>query len=289
MDFRAVAMGVAFAIIWASAFTAARIIVADAPPLTALSIRFLVSGALGVAIAIWLGQTWKLTPSQWTATLIFGLSQNALYLGLNFVAMQTVEASLAAIIASTMPLLVALGGWFVFGERVTTLGAAGLLAGVAGVTVVMGSRLNAGADTFGITLCAIGVASLAIATMSVRGAFSGGNVMMIIGLQFLVGAAVLGSIAVTLETWAVNWTWSLGLAFTYTTLVPGLAANWVWFQLVNRTGAVRAATFHFLTPPFGVAVAALLLGERMGRYDALGVAVIAVGIVAVQLSKRTIH
>ncbi len=286
MDIRAIAMGVAFAIIWASAFTTGRIIVADAPPLTALAIRFLISGVLAIAIAIRLGQSWKLTPAQWIATFVFGLCQNALCLGLNFVAMQTVEASLAAIIASTMPLLVALGGWFAFGERVTALGAAGLVFGVAGVTIVMGSRLTAGADTFGVILCAIGVFSLAIATMSVRGASSGGNVMMIIGLQFLVGATSLGLIAIPTETWTVNWTWPLGLAFTYTTLVPGLAGNWVWFLLVNRIGATRAATFHFLTPPFGVAVAALLLGERMGWYDVLGVAVIAFGILAVQLSRR---
>jgi probable blue pigment (indigoidine) exporter len=43
----------------------------------------------------------RLTKAQWRAVLIFGICQNALYLGLNFVAMQTVEASLAAIIASS--------------------------------------------------------------------------------------------------------------------------------------------------------------------------------------------
>ena len=289
MDIRAISMGVAFAIMWASAFTAARLVVADAPPLTALSIRFLISGALGIAIAVRLGQSWKLTPAQWIATLVFGLCQNALYLGLNFVAMQTVEASLAAIIASTMPLLVAMGGWLAFGERVTALGAAGLVSGMAGVAIVMGSRLTAGADAYGVVLCAIGVVSLTVATMSVRSASSGGNVLMVVGLQMLVGSAVLGLIAIPTETWTVNWNWPMGLAFIYTALVPGLAATWVWFLLVNRIGAMRAATFHFLTPPFGVAVAALFLGERMGWQDALGVAVIALGILAVQQSRRAVQ
>ena len=108
MDLRALGMGLAFAVMWSSAFTSARIIVASAPPLTALSLRFLISGALGVLIARALGQDWRLSPAQWRATVVFGICQNALYLGLNFVAMQTIEAGLAAIIASTMPLLVAL-------------------------------------------------------------------------------------------------------------------------------------------------------------------------------------
>ena len=51
MDIRAIAMGVIFAFMWASAFTSARMIVADAPPITALAIRFLVSGLIGIAIA----------------------------------------------------------------------------------------------------------------------------------------------------------------------------------------------------------------------------------------------
>src|SRR6056297_546003 len=126
LDIRAILMGMAFAVMWSSAFTSARIIVADAPPLLALALRFALSGALAVLIARWMGQSWRLTRSQWKATIIFGICQNALYLGLNFVAMQRIEASLAAIIASSMPLLVAAANWLVFGERVPALGIFGL-------------------------------------------------------------------------------------------------------------------------------------------------------------------
>lgn len=279
-------MGLVFAAMWASAFTSARMIVADAPPLTALALRFLISGVIGIAIARAMGQSWHLTRPQWIATLIFGLCQNALYLGLNFVAMQTIEASLAAIIASTMPLLVAIGGWAAFGEKVSPLGAIGLIIGVAGVALIMGSRLSGGVDAFGLVLCIIGVLSLTVATMAVRGASTGGNLLMIVGLQMLIGSASLSVVAIFTESWAVNWTWTLGAAFTYTTLIPGLAATWVWFRLVNRIGAVRAATFHFLTPFFGVSVAAVLLGESLGKADVLGVVIIMVGILAVQLSKQ---
>lgn len=289
MDIRAIAMGVAFAIMWASAFTSARIIVADAPPLTALAIRFLISGLIGVGIARWMGQSWHLTRSQWIATLVFGLCQNALYLGLNFVAMQTIEASLAAIIASTMPLLVALGGWLVFGDKVRLLGAAGLVTGVIGVGLIMGSRISGGVDLYGLILCVVGVLSLTVATMAVRGASAGGNLLMIVGLQMLIGSASLGIVALATESWAVNWNWPMALAFVYTTLVPGLGATWVWFRLVNRIGAVRAATFHFLTPFFGVTIAALLLGEALQAYDVLGVAIIMLGILAVQMSRQSVR
>lgn len=279
-------MGLAFALMWSSAFTSARIIVADASPLFALALRFLISGALGVGIAAALGQSWRLTPAQWKATILFGICQNALYLGLNFVAMQTVEASVAAIIASTMPLLVAVFSWLILGERLKPLAIAGLVAGLVGVALIMGSRISAGVDLFGIALCGIGVLALTFATLAVRGATSGGNFLMIVGLQMLIGSAALFIVAPFLETPQVTLSWTWIAAFVYTTLVPGLAATWVWFLLVDRIGAIRGATFHFLNPFFGVAIAAVLLGEALGWLDIIGVAVITVGILAVQIARQ---
>ncbi len=286
MDTRAIAMGLTFALMWSSAFTSARIIVVDASPLFSLALRFLVSGLLGVMIARFMGQSWRLTRSQWYATILFGICQNALYLGLNFVAMQTVQASLAAIIASTMPLLVGLASWLFLGERLKPVGVLGLAAGFVGVAIIMGSRIGAGVDLFGVLLCGLGVLALAFATLAVRGATSGGNFMMIVGLQMLVGSALLFIATPIFETIRINPTWPLALAFAYTTLVPGLAATLIWFLLLDRIGPIRAATFHFLNPVFGVAIAALLLGEQLGIWDAVGVLVVTFGILAVQLARR---
>lgn len=286
MDIRAIVMGLAFAAMWSSAFTSARVIVEFAPPLTALAFRFLVSGTLGVLIAFALGQTMRLTRQQWIGVVVFGICQNALYLGLNFVAMQTIAASLAAIIASTMPLLVALVGWLFLGQKIKALGVAGLIAGVVGVVIIMGARITGGVDLYGLILCLIGVASLTIATLAVMGASSGGNVLMIVGLQMLVGSTVLWAPALVFETFDVTWNWQLIVAFIYTTIVPGLLATWVWFVLVGRIGAVKASTFHFLNPFLGVAIAAALLGESIGLLDVVGVIIIAGGILAVQLSKQ---
>ncbi|MFN4056608.1 MAG: DMT family transporter [Roseinatronobacter sp.] len=287
MDIRALFMGLAFALMWSSAFTSARIIVAAAPPMTALSLRFLISGIIGIGIALALGQSWRLTPAQWRATVIFGVTQNALYLGLNFVAMQTIEASVAAIIASTMPLLVAFSGWVIFREKLRPLAIAGLAGGFAGVAIIMGARMGAGGvDLFGVGLCVLGVVALTVATLAVRGASAGGgNLLMIVGLQMLVGSVLLAGPALVFEEFTVQWSWQLLAAFSYTVLVPGLLATWVWFALVGRIGAVRAATYHFLNPFFGVAVAALLLGEALGPYDIIGVLIVMAGILAVQRAR----
>ena len=286
MDFRALLLGLVFALIWSSAFTSARIIVEAAPPLTALSLRFFLSGVLGIGIALALGQSFGLSRAQWRAVLIFGICQNALYLGLNFVAMQTVEASLAAIIASVMPLLVAAANWGIFRDRLPVLGVMGLVAGFAGVAIIMADRFNGGADAVGIVMCVLGVVALTVATLTVKSASSdGGNLLMVVGLQLMVGSIALLPPALILETIEVSWSWELVAAFTYTTLMPGLFATFIWFKLVGRIGSTRAATFHFLNPVFGVAIAAALLGERLSWWDVVGVVVITIGILAVQLSR----
>ena len=51
-------------------------------------------------------------------------------------------------------------------------------------------------------------------------------------------------------------------------------------------GTVKAATFHFLNPFFGVAIAAMFLSEKLGPLDLVGVIIITGGILAVQLSKQ---
>ena len=286
MDLRAILMGLTFAFIWSSAFTSARIIVEYASPLASLALRFLVSGLIGIAIARAMGQTWYLTRDQWRATIVFGVCQNAIYLGMNFYAMQTVEASLASIIASLLPLMVAFAGWVIFRDKLPALGVVGLMLGIAGVVLIMSSRIEAGVDLYGVALCVIGAIALTIATLSMRTMSAGGNLLMVVGLQMIVGACVLALASAVTETIHVSVTPELIAAFIYTTLGPGLLATWIWFSLVERIGAIKATTFHFLNPFFGVAVAAVLLGERLGPRDVLGVAIIAAGILAVQLSRQ---
>lgn len=288
MDFRAVLMGISFSVMWSSAFATARILVAGAPPFMTLSMRFALAGFVAILIARALGQDWRLDAVQARSVIIFGLCQNALYLGLNFVAMQKIEASLASIIASSMPLIVAAMAWVWRGEKMKPLGMAGLIIGFSGVTLIMGSRISGGADAVSVVYCLIGAAALGIATLTVSSASKGGNLLMIVGLQMWVGALALAIVAGVWETGGIDLDPKWIAAFFYQVFIPGLLATFIWFSLVGRVGAIKASAFHFLNPFFGVVIAALLLGEHIGVLDMVGVAVAALGILAVQLSKMKV-
>ena len=285
MDIKSFFMGLSFALIWSSAFTSARIIVQDAPPLTILSLRFLISGILVLAIGFALGQRLRFATIPWRAVILFGVCQNTIYLGLNFIAIQSLQAGFASIIASALPLVVGLIAYGVYRERIAPMGIIGLCLGFAGVILIMAQRVTQGADIVSTGLCIIAVVALAVAALAVRGASSGSNLLIVVGLQMLIGAASLAIPAVVFEDWVINWSATMVFAFSYTIVMPGAVATIIWFMLVNRIGATKAATFHFLNPFFGVATAAVILGEPLGIYDIIGVVIVMGAILMVQLSR----
>ena len=285
LDWRALGLGLAFATIWSSAFTSSRIVVEYWPPFLVLSVRFLFSGLLALGIGYAAGQRIRLTPAEWRAVVVFGICQNALYLGLFHYAMQTVEAGLAAILASALPLCVAGLARVFLGQRLPPVAIAGLFAGFGGVLVIMTGRLGHGLDWGGVAACLVGVMALAVATLTLSNAAAGGSLWMVVGLQMLVGAAALFPASLLLESWQVAVNGRFVAAFLYSAVVSGVVATMIWFVLVRRIGATRAATFHFLNPFLGVAIAAAILGERVTARDLFGVAIIMAGILAVQLAR----
>jgi probable blue pigment (indigoidine) exporter len=134
-------------------------------------------------------------------------------------------------------------------------------------------------------LCVAGAIALGVATLAVRGASGQGNLLMVVGLQMLVGAFALGPVALAFESPRLAPSPAFFAAFAYQILVPGLAATLLWFALVRRIGTLRAASFHFLNPVFGVLIAAVLLAEPISRWDILGVAIAMAGILAVQRAR----
>lgn len=282
----AIVIGVVFALMWSSAFTAAKIALADAPPFLILTLRFFISGALALIVAFALGQRLPSERRQWGAIILLGLCQNSLYLGLNFKAMTLVSAGLAAILASSVPLLVALFCRVILRERLGWIGYLGLVLGFVGVLTIMFDRIAGGSSSLGILFCLLGAVAMAGATLIVRNTDLGDGLLMIVGLQMLVGSiSLLPVVALFEDVQAVRLTASLAVTFAYIVLVPGLLATFVWFYLVRRIGATHAAAFHFLNPAFGVIIAQLFLGELIGLYDFLGVAIIMVSILAVQFSR----
>ncbi|MEM7445156.1 MAG: DMT family transporter [Pseudomonadota bacterium] len=287
-----VAMGIGFALIWSSAFTFAKFALQYAPPLLMLSGRFMVAGLIAVAIAAALGNRLPRGRDPWMRITVLGICQNVLYLGLMFVAMTSIEAGLGAIIGSALPLVVAALAPAFLHERIGPIKMTGLALGFLGVIWVMQNHLGdapSGAlgTTAGILFAAVGTIALGVGTVVVKHGSFGTGIMMVVGLQMLVGGIVLAPLGLALESFSdFDITWQFVAAISYIIVGPSLLATWLWFTLLQRTSATEAGAYHFLNPVFGVAVAWLVLGEQFGWSDWIGIGLVAAGILVVNRGGR---
>ncbi|WP_447917245.1 DMT family transporter [Achromobacter aegrifaciens] len=270
----------AFCFLWSSAFAAAKIAVRDCPPLTLLTIRFLIAGALMLGLAAASGR-WKLPAGRDLASLILlGMLNNALYLGLSWSGMTTVSSAFTAVLISTNPLLIGVLAGPVLGERLGWRKLIGLLLGLAGVALVLRSRLSGmQEDLHGTLLVTGGLVALVAGTLLYKRLKPTSGLWTSTGIQSLAGAAALLPFALMHESLGdARMTASLFWSMAYMIVAVSMGGYYLWFMILGRATATAASALHFLMPPLGLLFGWLVLGEHVSWLDLLGIVPIAFGI-----------
>ncbi|MGB7260291.1 MAG: DMT family transporter [Pseudolabrys sp.] len=273
----------AFVLLWSSAFAVGKVAIADCPPLLFLAARFLAAGILMMGLAAATGTRWTLSKRDVLVFAALGIVSQAMFLGIGFIALETVSSGLAALIISSNPIIAAIFAVLLLGERMTWSKALGLLLGLGGVAFIVKSRLVLGTDQLG------GVALAVLALL----AFVGGTILFKLfapkhghwignGIQSLSSGIALMPFAVSFESFHdIVPTWSLATAFAYSVLMVSVFAYLLWFRILTVSGATAASSYHFLIPPLGILFGWLLLGEHLDLTDMLGIIPVALGILLV--------
>ena len=229
----------AFCLLWSSAFAAAKIAVRDCPPMTLLAFRFLIAGALmlGVAAASW---RWP-SRRDVAALALLGLLNNALYLGLSWSGMTRVSSAFTAVLISTNPLLIGVLAGPVLGERLSWRKLLGLLLGLAGVAVVLRSRLSGmQEDAHGTLLVVGGLIALVAGTLLYKRLKPSADLWMATGIQSLAGAAAMMPIAqVVDDLGAARMTASLFWSMAYMIVAVSIGGYYLWFMILGRASHRR--------------------------------------------------
>jgi drug/metabolite transporter (DMT)-like permease len=272
-------MVAAFCLLWASAFSVAKLAMADCPPLLLLAFRFLLAGGLVLGAAAAFGVPLKLDRRNLVLFAALGVANQAVYLGIGYVGLRAIPSGLSALIISANPVLAAVLATVFLRERMTWRKVAGLVLGVVGLVFIVESRLSGGVDTVGITLTFVALVSLVAGTILFKrfaptNGFWVGN-----GVQsFAAGIAVL-PFALGFESVSdIVPTWSLFWSMTYLVLLVSVFAYLLWFQMLSVSGATAASSYHFLMPPLGLLFGWLLLGEHVAATDLIGIVPVAFGI-----------
>jgi drug/metabolite transporter (DMT)-like permease len=270
----------AFCILWSLAFVAGKIGVAYCPPLFLLAARFLAAGILILAVARLRGQSFALSRREIAVFAVLGLVNNALYLGLGYVALTSVSAGLGGLIISTNPVLTSLLAALLLGEALTFRKVAGLVLGIAGVALIVAHRLSTGSDGLqGILLSITSLIALVVGTILFKRLAPTGNLWIGNGIQNLAAGLVLLPLALGLSR-AGDIVPNLRLlaAFAFLVLGGSMLAFFLWFHLVRVCGAAAASAYHFLMPPLAMFFAWAVLGEHVVAFDFLGILPVVLGI-----------
>ncbi len=288
MDGKNWLMLLAVSIIWAGSFLLTEIALRDVPPLSIMTARVTI-GALGLyammrAAGVCLPNSRDVAPHVLVlAFLLLGLVNNVVPFSLIVWGQTHLSASLASILNATMPLFtIFLAHFFTSDEKLTFNKLVGILAGLAGVMVIVG---NDGIDfASGTTLGKLAIlgaaCSYAIAALIAR-RFARWQLHPLF-VAFGQSAAA-ACIAVPLSAY-IDMPWQLTVtpqgwaALVALGLVCSSLAYALYFRLIANAGATNASLVTLLIPPFAIVSGALLLGERLSEVQIGGMALILLGL-----------
>jgi drug/metabolite transporter (DMT)-like permease len=272
MSRRAAALFGAVSILWGIPY--ALIAVAldhGAGPLLIAWVRVATGAAVLLAFAMATGRLRGLGAHR-GALLAIALADVAAPLALLPYAERHVSSSLAGILVATTPLFVGVIG-FLPGqpERVDARRWLGLLAGFAGVTVLVGGALSGALGAAALVLAA--AAGYAVASILVRdlddvSPVGVGAAALAVAAVLLAPAAGLDAGAPTARAWLPML--ALGLLCT----AAGFAT---YYLLIAEVGATTASLTTYVAPICSVAVGAIALGDAIGASALAGLALILAG------------
>ena len=249
------------AALWGGSFLFIRVAAPALGPLPLAAGRVVIAGVVLWAGLLAVGRRPAMR-AHWRALVVLGGLNAAIPFSLIAAAELHLTASLAAMLNATVPLWAAAFGAIWLGERVNARRAAGLLAGVAGVSVLVGwspiALTTATVLSVLATLVATGCYALAGVWAKKRLAGVPGPTLAL-GQQL--GAAAWLVIPASVALPDAQPTRPAILALLVLALACTSVAYLLYFQLLAAVGPTKSTTVTYLLPVFGTAWGALFLDE----------------------------
>jgi drug/metabolite transporter (DMT)-like permease len=276
-----VLLGLIFSFLWASASTAAKYSFQGQPPLTILSVRFAVAGALMMAWHYGLRRDGALPRGrQWGQVAIVGLTNSTLFLGAAWLGLREVPVGLYSLFLATMPFQVAILSRVWLGRQVTRREWLGIAVAAIGLAIVAAPSLARSTATLsGLLLVIIAMVSQAVGAVYLKRAALELPSGMINAWQLLIGLGFLLPFAAALDGGAgLRPTPQMISGLAWSIVMVSVAANALLFTMQKRD-PLWASTWLLLAPVFSYLQAALVLGEPIGWTDLIGSALVVAGLV----------
>ncbi len=272
-----------FVLLWSTGFIGAKLGLPYAEPATFLSIRMLAVLALLLPVCVLTSAPWPSSRREAGHMAVAGVFTQAGYLGGVFYSLHVgMPTGVSALIMGLQPILTALLGAPLIGERTNARQWAGLLLGVAGVALVVGEKaVFEGVNAAAVFLSAFALLSITLGTLWQKRFCPRIDLRSGAALQFGAALAVLAPVALLVESHQVRWTGEFVFAVAWLAIVLSLGAVFLLFWLIRHGAANKVASLMYLVPPCTALIAWPLFGETYTLFSAagMGLAVLAVWLV----------
>lgn len=275
------------ALIWGGAFFFIGVAVRHVQPLTYVWLRLTI-GAAGLWTYLMVkGVRISLPRQVWGSILLLALLNNALPFALFGWGQTHIASGLASILNATTPIWgVVVAHFLTRDERMSPRKVAGVLLGFGGVATMIGPSLLSSLGTSALAQLACVAASLSYALAAVwarRFKRLGISPFSVTTGQLTAGALVMLPVSMLVDR---PWTHafpplSAWAAIAALALLCTAFGYVLYFRLIEHAGATNALLVTLLVPPIAILLGALFLGETLAPQDFAGLALIALGLAAI--------
>ena len=284
MDLATWGLLVLLGFIWGGSFFFGRVAVQHVPPMTLVLFRV---GLAALALHLAFGRTpgfYQTLTSRWRELLIMGLINNAIPFTLIFVGQTEIGSGLASILNATTPVwAVLVAQVLTTDEKITSAKLIGCGLGLAGMVLLIGpSALGLADSPLWAMLAVIGAAVSYGFAATFGKRFKGVSPRITATGQLTASSLIMLPLA-----FIVDRPWTLPMppvdviaAILALALVSTAFAYIVFFRILSVAGATSASLVTLLVPPAAILLGVLFLGETLSLTEALGLGLIALGLLS---------
>ena len=274
-------------LLWGGAFFLIELGLRGFPPNTLVFLRMAIAAPLMLIVLWFLKQKLPTDAKSWKQLFILGAINAALPFILFFWGQTQIDSGLASVLNATTPLWGVVTAHFLTrDEKATPARMIGVLLGMAGIIVMVGTEALSGITGSVLAQLACLTATLSYAFAAIYGRTLSQSTMspMVIATGQVITAAILMlPIAVIVDQpWTLPtpgwdaWAGAIGLAIPSTAV-----AYFFYFKLIDRAGASNAMLVAFIMPVIAIILGVVALGETVDLKEIAGASLIALGLIAI--------
>lgn len=291
---------VAICVIWGTTYLAIKVALGTIPPLLMGGFRYLIAGAIMLAVIKIQGR--RLPPwSAWPSQALIGCIMLGFGNGGVVIAEQYLTSGLTAVLVGTSPFwMVGIDAAFPGGKRLRVMQVVGMTIGFLGIVLLVWPDLAHGADqgnnsgSPSFTGVLIGIVAVQIACIgwSVASSYSkrhaqSADVIGTATIQMLAGGTLMTLVATLRGEWPhLSFTPNTMAALAYLAVLGSVVAFVAYSYALKHLPISVVSLYTYVNPVIAVALGALLLGEPFGTVQMMGAGVIALGMFIVRPAKQ---